>query len=74
MSETKKMDASSSPSATRAQRQLLKLRLHPGDEYVASLEPESLQVLVSEFQRGTTTDLTFDLSLPDISQTGQLFS
>lgn len=26
----------------------LKILLHPGDDYVASLEPESLQVLVSE--------------------------
>lgn len=42
------MEEDTSPPGSQAQLGQLRLCLHPGDAYVGSLEPESLQVLVRE--------------------------
>lgn len=61
-----------SPPGSQAQLQRLKLCLHPGDDYVGSLEPESLQVLV-RYSLHCLTGVTFDpFTTPDLPQTCKL--
>lgn len=55
-----------------AQTKRFKLSQHPGDEYVRSLEPQSLQVLVRKKKLGVA-NVTFDLHCTaDIFQICQL--